>query len=466
MIEKHVVESVLQEALQSGGDFAELFLEDRDAFQLSALDGRIESAGKQRQYGAGIRILKGTRSVYAYANDTSPAALMQTAREAAAALGESRAPFGDIVFAASHHRNLSPIAQYPGDIAQAEKAALLRSACGAAKAISTEITQVSAGYGDVDQRVLIANSEGLWAEDRRVRIRISVMAIASSGTEYQTGSSSPGRSMGFEMFKTQVDPIQAAQTAAQQAVTMLHADKCPAGVFPVVIDGGFGGVIFHEACGHSLEATAVGKGNSVFCDKLDQRIASSRVTAIDDGTLPNAWGTLNIDDEGQPTQRNVLIENGILKGYLIDRLGARRMNMPVTGSGRRQDYSFAPTSRMNNTYIAAGTDDEQEMLDSMTQGLYAKRMGGGSVNPLTGEFNFAVDEAYFVQNGDLRPVRGATLIGKGADVLLDIDRVGRTIELGQGVCGSLSGHVPVNVGQPRIRVSQMTVGGQGEQVKG
>ncbi len=465
MISKQCADRVLREALKTGGDFAELFIEDRENVQISSLNGHVESAGKRRSYGAGIRILRGVQSVYAYANDTSETALLQTAREAATALGgavlEEAAP---IAFASTAHRDLSPVEQSPGSIALADKVALLHQAHGAAKAISSEISQVSAGYGDVDQRVLIANSEGLWAEDRRVRTRLSVMAIASNGSEYETGSESPGRSMGFEVFRQQIAPTSVAQIAARQAVAMLHARPCPAGVMPVVIEGGFGGVIFHEACGHSLEATSVGKGNSVFCDKIGQQIAAPCVSAVDDGTLPGAWGTLNIDDEGHPTQRNLLIENGILKGYLIDRLGARRMNMPVTGSGRRQDYTFAPTSRMNNTFIAPGQDDEEQMIASMTEGLYAKRMGGGSVNPLTGEFNFAVTEGYWVKNGDLQPVRGATLIGKGAEVLMHIDRVGTAVELGTGMCGSLSGSVPVNVGQPRIRVSQITVGGQGEAV--
>jgi len=230
---------------------------------------------------------------------------------------------------------------------------------------------------------------------------------------------------------------------------------------PVIIDGGFGGVIFHEACGHSLEATGVALGNSEFCGKLGQTIASPIVTAIDDGTLPGEWGSTNIDDEGTPTTKLVLIENGVLKNYMIDRLNARRMEMPVTGSARRQDYTFAPTSRMRNTYIAPGNDDENEMIATAGTALYCKKMGGGSVNPVTGEFNFAVGEGYLVKDGKIdRPVRGATLIGKGADTLMKIDRVGKKMWMAQGMCGSLSGSVPTNVGQPRIRVSSMTVGGR------
>ncbi len=461
MIDQYAAEVALQEALKTGGDFSELFVEDRENLSLSMLRGVVENVSAQREYGAGLRILKGTRSVYAYSNDTSAQALLLLAREAAAALeGLEKAGHTDIAFAATSHDERSGIDRYPSDVPQREKIALMRRANDAARAESSEISQVSVGYGDVDQRVLICNSEGLWAEDRRVRTRIMINAIASNGAEFQTGSEAPGRSMGFEVFDGEIDVETEARSAARQAVTMLHAPECPAGEMSVVIDGGFGGVIFHEACGHALEATSVGKGNSVFCGKLGQKIASDCVTAIDDGAIPNAWGTLDIDDEGRPTQHNLLIHNGVLTGYLIDRLGARRMGMSETGSGRRESYRFAPTSRMNNTYIAAGNDDPDAMLTHF-DGLFAKSMGGGSVNPLTGEFNFAVREGYLYQNGTPTPVRGATLIGKGADVLMRIDAVGTRMWMGAGMCGSLSGSVPTNVGQPRIRVTQMTVGGKG-----
>ncbi len=230
---------------------------------------------------------------------------------------------------------------------------------------------------------------------------------------------------------------------------------------PVAIDNGFGGVIFHEACGHSLEASAVAYGRSQFAGKLGQKIANEKVTAIDDGTIPNAWGSINIDDEGTPAQKNVLIENGILKSYMIDKFNGRRMGMASTGNARRQSYSYTPTSRMTNTYIAPGTDRNEDIIASMEYGLYAKDMGGGSVNPLTGEFNFSVREGYLVRNGEIcEPVRGASLVGKGSDVIMNIDMVGSDLDMGQGMCGSSSGSVPTNVGQPLIRVSSITVGGR------
>ena len=229
----------------------------------------------------------------------------------------------------------------------------------------------------------------------------------------------------------------------------------------VAIENGFGGVIFHEACGHSLEATSVAIGASQMAGKLGQKIANEKITAVDDGTIPGAWGSVNIDDEGTPTQRNVLIENGVLKSYMIDRLGSRRMGMPVTGSSRRQNYTFEPTSRMTNTFIENGPDKNEDIIASIEYGLYAKSMGGGSVNPLTGAFNFAVSEGYIIRNGKIcEAVRGASLIGTGSQILQNIDMVGQNLERGQGMCGSASGSVPTDVGQPLIRVSSITVGGR------
>ena len=296
---------------------------------------------------------------------------------------------------------------------------------------------------------------------RDVAVVAAEKIMASKDGDSQSGHSAPGAMMGYELFSDRVDVEAEARNAARMATTMLHADPCPAGVMPVVIDGGFGGVIFHEACGHSLEAQAVAFGNSEFAGKLGQRIASPIVTAVDDGTLPGEWGSLNIDDEGTPTTRLVLIQDGVLINYMVDRLNGRRMNMAPTGSSRRQDYTFAPTSRMRNTYIAAGSDDEAEIIATCGDGLYAKSMGGGSVNPVTGEFNFAVAEGWLIKDGKVdRPVRGATLIGKGAEVLKKIDRVGGKMWMAQGMCGASSGSIPTNVGQPMIRVTDMTVGGR------
>ncbi len=461
MILEETARAVLHEAQKSGADYAELFLEDNESTRIEMLDGKVESANYARISGAGVRVLLGTQSAYAYCADISERSLMETARAAAAALGEARhVPNGEVRLARKGFT--TPVRQAFDTIGNAERVEVMRRGARVMKAASSEVTQAMVRYLDQVQRVTILNTDGVFVTDERPRTRIFLHAVAMNGTEAQTGYSGPGCCRGFEAYREQIDVEQSAKVAADMAVTMLHAPECPAGNLPVVIDGGFGGVIFHEACGHSLEATAVGRNNSVFCGKLGTKIAADCVSAVDDGTLAGEWGSINVDDEGGQPQRNVLIENGILKGYLIDKLGSRRMGMPSTGSSRRQGYMYAPTSRMTNTFICAGYDDEEEMISSMAEGLYAKKMGGGSVNPPTGEFNFSVAEGYWVKNGKIvSPVRGATLVGKGSEVLLRIDRVGRDMWMAPGMCGSLSGSVPTNVGQPRIRVSGMTIGGKG-----
>ena len=461
MLDQNIAREVLQEAVRTGGDFAEIFVEDRIDNTLMMRSSRIETANTGRIHGAGVRVFSGTNAVYVHTNDTSREGLMACARQAAAAVKAGGK--GCIVqpFQAWNAARPEEIRLLPTDVKAAVKAEKIRAAEAAARRISPEIVQVTGNYNDHVQNVCIANTEGVFVTDQRVRSRLSVIAIASNGMENQTGGDNPGASMGFEIFDELINPDEVGRTAANMAVTMLHAPLCPAGIMPVVIDNGFGGVIFHEACGHSLEATSVSIGVSEFAGKLGTRIASDCVTAIDDGTIANAWGSIHVDDEGTPAQRTVLVENGILKNYMIDRMGSRRMGMPITGSSRRQSYAFAPTSRMRSTFIAPGNDDEAEMIASMGDGLYAKKMGGGSVNPATGEFNFAVNEGYLVKDGKIaHPVRGASLIGRGSEVLLKIDRVGKNLALAQGMCGSSSGSVPTDVGQPMIRVGSLTVGGR------
>ena len=459
MLSREVAQRVLGRCLITGGDFAEIFEEDTINNTIGILNGKVENSVGGRSYGIGIRIFKGLKSVYAYTNNNSLSSLLDVAYKAALALGEAKEE-KNIVLDCTSIKSTHPIIHIPSSIGINKKIGVMKIAYNAAKDYSNEISQVGVNYIDKEQNVLIANTEGLYVEDKRVRTRLAINSVASLNGENQTGFEGPGRHMGFEMFNY-IDPEYYGKEASRIACTMLHAKNCPAGKMTVAIDNGFGGVIFHEACGHSLEATSVAKGNSVFTGKLGEQIASTKVTAIDDGTIPNAWGSLNIDDEGNKTQKNVLIENGILKSYMIDKLNGRRMGMAPTGSGRRQSYKYAPTSRMTNTYIANGEDSPEEIIKSIKDGLYAKKMGGGSVNPVTGEFNFAVSEGYIVKNGEIQePVRGASLIGKGSDILMNIDMVGNNMTQGQGMCGSSSGSIPTNVGQPMIRVSEITVGGR------
>ncbi len=462
MLDKAIARDVLDAALRTGGDFAELFMEDRRFGTVLLQSNRLEGVNSGRKHGAGVRVYTGLTAVYAYTNDTTREGLLRCAKSAADAVREQKS--GSISAQPLVTREYKSIHEYrmlPTETDTRKKAELLRAANAAAREAGNEISQVMCGYNDSEQDVLICNSDGLYVTDRRVYGRMMCQAIASNGSENQAAYEAPGTLRGFEHFLDGFDAAAIGRSVGKAAIKMLHAPVCPAGIMPVAIDNGFGGVIFHEACGHSLEATSVAFGQSEFCGKLGQQVATPIVSAVDDGTMPGEWGSENVDDEGTPTTRLVLIENGVLKNYMIDRLNGRRMGMTPTGSARRESYAFAPTSRMRNTFICAGSDEDDEIISGMGDGLYAAKLGGGSVNPVTGEFNFAVNEGYLVKDGKITtPVRGASLIGKGSDILMKIDRVGKDMRMAQGMCGSLSGSVPTNVGQPMIRVSSMTVGGR------
>lgn len=460
LIDMDTAKDMLSRALSTGGSFAEIFVEHTVKNNLVLVNGTVDKAVSGVDYGLGLRIFDGFGAIYAYTNDFSYSNLMRIADEAAGAVSNLGEPLKIMDFTVSKAFNLSPIKKIPGSVSKSTIISLLKEASESSFQYSKDITETNGAYSDVIQQVEIINSEGVWTADERILTNATVTAIASNASEKQSGYFRKGARKGFELFET-INMKEYGRNAAEKAVIMLNADLCPSGNMPVVIDNGFGGVIFHEACGHSLEATAVAKGASVFSGKLGQKIASEKVTAIDDGTLPNEWGTLNIDDEGTKTQKNILIENGILKSYLVDKLNGLKMNMKSTGSGRRESYRYAPTSRMNNTYIAAGTDKKEDIIASVQYGLYAKDMGGGSVTPATGDFNFAVREAYMIEDGKItNPVRGATLIGKGSEILMDIDMVSDNMDMAQGMCGSISGSIPTNVGQPTIRVKKITVGGR------
>ncbi|MBQ2735051.1 MAG: TldD/PmbA family protein [Clostridia bacterium] len=459
MISKALAESVLACAMAGGADFVELYGEITRNNAVMMVDGKIDRVTDNLVSGVGIRAFLGTRTVFASTSDTTREGLMKCARAVAAAMGELKQNIS-ITLNERIFPNIHPVVTVPSGVDAKIRADILRAGCFAAKEYDNAISQVSGSLAGVDHTIWVANTDGLFTTDRHVRTRIAVSAVASAAGVNQSGSDSPGAGMGLEFFE-KVDPRDVGREAARQAMVNLRADYCPAGNMMVAIENGFGGVIFHEACGHSLEASSVAIGASQMAGKLGQKIANVKVTAIDDGTIPGAWGSVNIDDEGTPTQRNVLIENGILKSYMIDRLGSRRMGLPMTGNGRRQSYTYETTSRMTNTFIANGPDKNEEIIASMENGLYCRKMGGGSVNPLTGAFNFAVTEGYLVKNGKIcEPVRGASLIGTGSEILQNIDMVGQNLATAQGMCGSSSGSVPTDVGQPLIRVSTITVGGR------
>lgn len=454
------ISRILDAALSYGGDYSEVYIERAKKSSVSLLNAVVESTSSSVDSGIGIRILEGDKCVYVYSNDLrNEEKLIRMAKEASASLKE--VPAGRTIY-------LQPNVEYfsqryeisPTSVSKAEKIGKLRHASEVAKGYSSLITQTSASTADIEKDVWIANSDGLYITDHRCRTRIMVQSIASSGNNKESGYLGPGSGEGFEFFQ-KYDLDSAAIETARIATTMLDAKPCPSGKMPVVIGNGFGGVIFHEACGHALEATSVGIKSSCFTDMKGKQIASSIVSAYDDAKIGKEWGSYAVDDEGTPSTTNLLIKDGILNSYLVDKIGSRRMGEPSTGCARRESYLYAPTSRMSNTFIAAGSSKPEEIISDTENGLYCARMGGGSVDTATGEFNFSVNEAYIIRNGKVcEPVKGATLVGKGSEVLLHIDRVGDDLVLSQGMCGSESGSIPVDVGQPTIRVSEITVGGQ------
>ena len=447
LISKNTAEAVLLSAVSTGAEFAEIFMENNIKNSIGVINGKVERANSGIDYGCGIRIIDRDKVVYVYTNKPERENLIRLAKEGAQAIkGESS--IKRLVLKNIDVNRLYAPEILPEKVKKSDIVNMLRLGSEAAYSYNSVITQTNFGYLDSKQNVLIANTEGLFAEDERVRTRISVSAVASEGNEKQTGYFGPGALKGYEFYNN-INIEDIAKEAARSAVTMLKAENCPSGKMPVIMDNGFGGVIFHEACGHGLEAAAISKRASVFTDKIGQKIASDKLTAIDDGTIPGSWGSINIDDEGIKSRRNILIENGILKNYMVDRYNGKLIGMEPTGSSRRESYKFVPVSRMTNTYIAPGTDKKEEIIADTEFGLYAKYMGGGSVNPASGDFNFAVSEAYIIKNGKIcEPVRGATLIGNGAEVLHNIDRISDNIALAEGMCGASSGSVPVCVGQP------------------
>ncbi|MDO9577315.1 MAG: TldD/PmbA family protein [Candidatus Cloacimonadales bacterium] len=459
MIDKKLIEKVIDKALSNGADFADVFAEDTYNSSISFNDSKMKQSVVGKDFGAGVRVFYGETAIYAYTNDLSEKSLLAAADAVSQAMkGKQNTKIIDLskIEIENHH----PIQIPNNTVSKQEKIEFLRKIDQASRGYSELISQVNLTLLEKMQQVMIANSEGLWIEDSRNYSRVYLIAIASNGKEMQSSGAGPGGHVGYEFFR-RLDPVELARRNARIAVTMLQADYAPSGKFPVVIDNGFGGVIFHEACGHALETTSVAIGASVFTGKMGQQIASPVVTAIDDGTIPNEWGSLNIDDEGMPTQKTVLIENGILKSYIVDKMGSIKTGFGRTGSGRKQSYKFAPASRMRNTYIANGSSKLEDMIASVEYGIYAKKMGGGSVMPGTGNFNFAVNEGYIIRKGKIaEPVRGATLIGNGADALLKISMVADNMKMAQGMCGSVSGSIPTNVGQPAIKIDEIIVGGR------
>lgn len=450
--------SVLEEALRNGGEYADLFFEDTKINNISYLDKKVDDMSLGNNYGVGLRVIVDKKTIYLYSNDTSNDSLINLARSVSSIVKNKKHIVKD--FIKSAEKDNHPVHINPFDVNFDEKIETLAYLDKTARKVSEKIKQVSARYMEKERNILVCTSNGILKEDSQTYIRLVMMSMASDGTNTQTSSRTKGALDGFQVIRD-INLENMAIETANSAIKMLDSKYPKSGKYPVVIDNAFGGVIFHEACGHALEATSVADNASVFCNKLGEKIASDVVTAIDDGTIKNAWGSYNIDDEGNDAQRTVLIENGILKSYLVDELGSIKMNQKVTGSARRESYKYAPTSRMRNTFIDKGSSTFEELISGIEYGLYAKKMGGGSVDPATTDYNFAVSEGYLIENGKItKPVRGATLIGRGDETLMNIEAVSTNLELADGICGSISGSVPTTVGQPAIRVKELTVGGR------
>lgn len=465
MISKKLAMDVLNIALKTGCDFAEIYLEENTTSSISLDNGKVDSANDGITYGAGIRLLKDLQSVYGYTNDISKKGLSSLAESLASSFNGEQQIFVNEIKKRSVGKKHYPKIDYT-TYPKEKIIDMLKEASDTMLNFDERIVRAKVMFNCNKKFVTIFNSEGKEFHDLRSRGRAYLIAIAAKEGSIETGGVGPGASKGMEFFLDEVNLNEKAKEAAQVALTMLDARECPSGKMPVIIGNGFGGVIFHEACGHSLEASSVSKNLSVFSGKKGTQIASKIVSAVDDGTIDGAWGSGNIDDEGNKTQRNLLIKDGILNSYLVDNFNGRRMNEKGNGATRRESYKYEPTSRMSNTFILPGKNTPEEIIANTKFGLYARSLGGGSVNPATGEFNFAVNEGYIVENGKIAyPVKGATLIGSGKDTLLKIDMVGNDLLRAQGMCGASSVSIPADVGQPTIRVSEMIVGGRGGQLK-
>lgn len=455
MIDERIAKEVIEFGLSHGAEYVEIFSEHTIQRGVTILNGDIKNLIHSEIYGTGIRTITNGKTGYAYTNTFTESKLIQLIKTLTSEVSLGYFPVG------IQKNNIEICEKKTFDnIKNATRLKLISDIYRPAKELSNEINLAGVEYIDIEQNVFICDSEGLFQYDHRPRSRCTVKVVASDEKNSQTGIKSLGGSTGYSYWDN-VDLVSFGESAAKTAINMLHASECPSGTYPVVIENGFGGVIFHEACGHTLETSNIVNNYAEFGNKIDKKIAADCVTYVDDGTITGGWGSSSIDDEGTTTQQTIIIKNGILQTYLSDKLGAEKLNQKRTGNGRRQNYTCIPTSRMTNTYIMGGSDDPDSLLVGIKEGLYVKDVGGGSANVVSGEFNFTVTEGYWIENGKISyPVKGASLIGKSSEVLMDIEKIANNLKMGQGMCVSKSGKIPVGVGQPRIKVSNILIGGK------
>ncbi len=462
LVDSALAEAVIGRALSRGGDLGELYAEDRRGFSLSLDDGRIERPQGGAERGASVRVVKGEASYFGHVDGLGEAELMAVADSVAQAVrGDAREPQA---LAAATPANGHPVARRPEDVPAADKAALLRACDERARAAGDEVAQVAVGYVEGRRIVEIFNSDGVAAADDRTRTRLSTQVVAKRGGDgesdarVETGTDTRGGHAGYELFEH--DPAGVAESAARKALTMLDAVDAPTGRLPVVVGNGFGGVLLHEAVGHGLEADAVQKRASVYAGRLGDQLAQPGVTAYDDGARENEWGSDGIDDEGTPTRRTTVIEDGKLVSYLYDLIRARVDGVESTGNGRRESFRHLPVPRMTNTYFAPGDATPDDLIAQVDRGLYAVSFGGGQVEPATGDFVFGVSEGYLIEDGRVTaPVRGATLVGNGIEALAAIEGIAGDLSIATGYCGKAGQRVAAGVGQPHVLIHELTVGG-------
>ncbi len=459
-ISDELLSEIIKKALSRGGDYADIYIEHSRPLLIQLEDGKIEKLSSGLDSGVGIRVVFGEKSAYAYSNDFSSDSLFNMAESVSRAATEGKGKDINIDL-----RKVRPSVDFnikynPSSIGMDRKVSLLENADKTARGVSPKIKQVSLIYRDIVQNVCIATSEGTLAEDERIQTVAIINVIAADGDIIQTGYEPLGGHAGFELFDENIFEEMALRVA-QKAVRMLSAKKAPGGRMPVVISSDAGGTMIHEAIGHGLEADLVQQGLSVYANKIGQIVASPLITIIDDSTLPGKRGSYRFDDEGVVSQKTVLVENGILRGYMYDRLTAMKDGAPATGNGRRESYMHRPIPRMSNTFIAPGDEDPGQIIRSVDKGFFVKKMGGGQVNTVTGEFVFEVSEGYIIKSGQVdEPVRGATLIGNGVEVMKSIDMVGSDMGFSIGTCGKDAQGVPVSDAMPTVRIPEMVVGGE------
>ena len=461
------IDLILNTALRCGGALAELFFEESASNRIVYEGGRIDKIMTGTDCGVGLRIIFKGRSVYGYTTDLTEAALLNLATTLSAAVQpgpEARSLDFKIEWGMTQQPILE-ISQYriqksPQEMPISKKIELVKRAEAAARAALPEARQVTAVFLDSRRRILILNSDGSAANDTKTYLQMMVQVVGEQDGRVETAYESDGGYVGLEFLDT-VTPESIGQKAARRVSVLLKAKPAPAGTMPVVISSEAGGTMIHEAVGHGLEADLACNGLSVYQGKMGQKVASSLISVIDDGTMPTRRGSYSFDDEGTPSQRNTLIENGVLKSYMVDRLSAMKFDMMATGNGRRESFRHKPIVRMTNTYIASGKDDPAAILKSTPKGIFVRAMGGGQVNTVTGDFVFAVTEGYLIENGKLgEPIRGATLVGNGPTVLSMVDRVGNDLGFATGTCGKDGQGAPVTDAQPTLRIPELTVGGE------